>query len=403
MFALHKALPALFLLSVLLNRPKGNAAEVTHLARGDSHTFNLKLSLGMSGALLKDDFNRASLDRTMWQVWMQDVGIEVKQENGELRLVGTTGFSFLPPLFDALPRYHHVGVASAPFYDRDVVLVVKMRPAEGLSPSVIAGVAESRPSENLWMEAHLCGAAPDNLTSVHFGHMSGLAGSYKKGGVPLARGYTGWVLWVRNWREEAILASRSAFGDEETEFRTVRIEHCGGESRGYVSNGSTWLEIGKPQPTDHRLARVELKVYVDRRNYHVEARFDDVRLYRHPQEFLAVFALGAYGAARSDGSPMRYPRLWSESSYKKLLASQPGRVRLKVLSSDRSRLLGEAQLDGKGGTFAVLLPPDLVYPVGAHVVLYMNASVLGEADIPCDGHTNGLYPGDMYMIAENLE
>lgn len=116
-----------------------------------------------------------------------------------------------------------------------------------------------------------------------------------------------------------------------------------------------------------------------------------------------MFALGAYGAARSDGSPMRYPRLWSESSYKKLLASQPGRVRLKVLSSDRSRLLGEAQLDGKGGTFAVLLPPDLVYPVGAHVVLYMNASVLGEADIPCDGHTNGLYPGDMYMIAENLE
>ncbi len=312
----------------------------------------IKLLRAYSGAFIAEDFSSPELDKTTWGIWPNDPGVEVKVENGEARITGTTG-----P--DMPVQYNHVVLASKVLWPADQVLVAGIRAASGID--------EQKGSQIF--EVHLCGCTPDYHSSVAFARIGGR---------------TGWLRIYRVWeRDFTDTQWLPPFGDEAEAFHLVKLEYKQGRVRGFVEGPEGFVELGQAVPNFHGQARAELKVIMAPRNFFVDMRMDNCRMYLHPEVYPALFAVN---------NDFRYHA-------KNFVGAKNEGLTLKVFEKKSGKLVGQSDFDPDLGSFSVMLDRDVTFPIGADVKVYRGGELFSSASIESRG-LSGLYPGDVYEIIE---
>jgi hypothetical protein len=126
----------------------------------------VKLQQAACGALLRDDFNSSKINESLWHLCVEDPGLHVNIENGELLVRGTSA-----PIPEEVLRqneaklWRFAGVCSRPFPQTDVALATRVKLSSGI-PAEAGTHAVS---------VHLCGSRPDTLAEVLFGKLEGKA------------------------------------------------------------------------------------------------------------------------------------------------------------------------------------------------------------------------------------
>lgn len=347
----------------------------------------VKLQQAVCGALLRDDFSSPTVNQCLWHLPLEDPGIRVTIDKGELCIRGTSA-----PIPEELLRkeigklWRFAGVTSRRYPQTDVSLAVRVKMPSGISQEPgLHGVC-----------VHLCGVEPDTYPEVLFGKVEGNATQeilhqYNRGTpddvpYPDARG---WFLGVINQDQGDnlyLIAGRPLpeVGDERKEFHDVLIDYDAQlrSSRAFLKVAGRWVELGKAEPLIRGLTAVELKIMDVTPLYgaYREARFDDCRLYpyprRHPIRFIAVS--GSYH--------VRY--------------HGPG-LRVALYTADGAHQVSEGYLDGYGMVnLSVDSPLWVAFPVSAMVRIFRDQKELARSFIEARG-VDGLYPGDVWVLDTN--
>jgi len=331
--------------------PESREAE----ASGKAEQVRIHLRRTHTGACIADGFSSGKLDEEVWGLWLKDPGVEVFVEDGEVRITGTTGA-------EKPAGYNHVVLASKVFEPADQVLVARIRAASGID--------EEKGSQIF--QVHLCGCMPDYNSSVAFAKLGGRIG------------------WVRMWRKwdrgGTDTESLPAFGDEAEAFHQVKVEYNRGKVRGFVEGDEGWVELGEASENFHGHARAELKVIMSPRNFSVDMRIDDVRLYLHPEVYPAMFVVN---------NDYQHRAPW-------FLGARGDGLRVRVFDKSSGRVVGESEFDAERGVFEVMLDRDVAYPIAATVKASRGGDVVAESSIDLRG-LRGLYPGDVWEIIEGEE
>ena len=307
------------------------------------------------GACIADDFLSNKLDEKIWGLWLNDPGVEVRVEEGEVRITGTTGK-------EKPEGYNHVVLASKVFEPADQVLVARIRAASGIDET----------KGNQVFQVHLCGCMPDYNSSVDFAKLGA---------------NTGWVRVWRKWDRGGTDAEfLPSFGDEGAAFHQVKVEYNRGKVRGFVEGPEGWIELGEASENFHGHARAELKVIMSPRDFFVDMRVDDVRLYLHPEVHPAAFVVN---------NDYQHRAPW-------FLNEREEDLRLEVLEQGTGKRVGEAEFDAARGVFEVMLDRDATYPIAATVVVRRDEEAVAEMSIDLR-RLRGLYPGDVWEIIEGEE
>ncbi|GEM_PF-2623669 len=332
-----------------------DAAAIEEEKSMESPEVSIHLRRTRMGACIADDFSRNKLDEEIWGLWLNDPGVEVRAEDGEVRISGTTS-----PEKPA--QYNHVVLASKVFEPADQVLVARIRAASGID--------ETQGSQIF--QVHLCGCMPDYHSSVSFARVGGKTG------------------WVRMWRKwDPRLGDGGflpPFGDEAEAFHQVKVEYNRGKVRGFVEGPEGWVELGEASGNFHGHARAELKVIMSPREFPVDMRVDDVRLYLHPEVYPAAFVVN---------NDYQHRAPW-------FVAARNEGLKLEVMESGSGKRVGEAEFDPERGVFEVMLDRDMAYPIRATVKVSRSDETVAEASIDPRG-LRGLYPGDVWEIIEGPE
>src|SRR6266516_1843653 len=179
----------------------------------------------LSGALLKDSFDRPQLDTNLWSrpQWLVEnhKTIGVKIEDGHLLISGLSR-----------PKggsHQYAGILSKYFRDTDVVLVAEVQvqsPFEG--------------SGRIQHMVHLCsGDYPDFFTEIIFGKIAA---------VEPPRWHTAYLdqVWVYSGHGKYLEPTRPATGTEASQWHTVVLTHDGPTSKpqNYLVVDEQWIPIG---------------------------------------------------------------------------------------------------------------------------------------------------------------
>jgi len=342
------------LLSIAGAASAGEEAETPPIQPAVEATEQLSITLEKthSGATIADDFSGDRLDRSVWTTWLNDPGLRVLVGGGEVRITGTTRAE-MPT------QYNHVALASKVFWPPDQVLVTRMRAASGID----------REKGNQIFQIHLCGCMPDYNSSVAFAKLGDRIG------------------WLRMWRMwdrgETDAQSFPPFGDESESFHQVKVEYNRGKTRGFVEGPDGWIELGQAKANFHGHTRAELKVIMSPRNFSVDMRLDDCRLYLHPEVYPAVFVV-------NNDYRHRAPRF---------LDARNEELTLKVFDKSSGNLVGQSSFEPDRGVFEVTLDRNATFPISAEVKVYRKGELFAGATIK-SSRLSGLYPGDVYEIIE---
>ncbi len=347
------------------------------------------------GALLRDNFDAGVIDGNLWNVAVEDPGIRVTVESGELCIRGTSARIPEAVLSNKeVKLWRFAGLASRTFSQTDVVLAVRVKMPSGISNEPgLHGVS-----------IHLCGVTPDTYPEVLFGKVEGKATEqilhrYAKDTpddvpYPDARG---WFLGVINQDQgdDHYLISGQPMpqqGDEERNFHEVVVEYDGEQrlARAFLKLGERWVPLGKAEPLIRGLSQVELKL-IDVTPLHGayrEARFDDCRLYPNPRHnpvrLIAV-----------DDHPKQFPAL-TGAPYGMRYRGQ--RLRVALYTRDLGAKISEAYTDQYGMVdLSVYSPAWIAFPVSAVLRLFLAGKEIARATIEAHG-IDGLYPGDVWVL-----
>lgn len=308
------------------------------------------------GALLTDDFSGGDVDFQTWRL-MPFINREwVSLKDGALSIAGRLQRPQQNILFmNSQGSPAHLGMASRRFPTADVVAVLRLRAVS--LPATQGGE---------WSSAlHVCSSIPDYFSEIRFG-------SLREGGL-------GWSFASQDVRP-SFSRPLPAFGDEATRFYTVKVERDGpsGVMTGYVEGASGWVKVGEARNTNLFAARLELKTIGSVDGVDLDTRFDDVRLYPHPDRTPVRFVVTA-------AFPMfSYPAAGAES------------LEMKLFEADGTTPIGDGRR-AADGAYDVALSREHTFPIGAVVKLYRGGAEVGSARIPAKG-VDGLYPGDVWGV-----
>lgn len=308
------------------------------------------------GALLTDDFGSGDMDFQTWRL-MPFINREwVSLKDGALSIAGRLQRPQKNILFGNFPGGPaHLGVVSRRFPTADVVAVMRMQ-------AVWLPVSQGGEWNSM---LHVCSAIPDHFSEVRFG-------SLREGGY-------GWSFFSKD-EQTTFSGAIPAFGDEATRFYTVKVERDG-PSRvmtGYVEGTKGWVKLGEARDTHLFSARVEIKTAGNTDGVDLDTRFDDIRLYPHP-----------------DRNPMRFV---VTSSFPRFAYPVSGAesLGLKLYRADGITLIGEGKR-AADSAFEVPLSRELTFPIGAVIKLFRDGGEVGSARITATG-VEGLYPGDVWAV-----
>lgn len=308
------------------------------------------------GALLTEDFAGGDVDFQTWRL-MPFINREwVSVKEGALSIAGRLQRPQRNILFmNSAGGLVHLGLVSRRFPTADVVAVARMR-----------AVSLPATQDGEWSSVfHLCSSVPDYFSEIRFG-------SLREGGL-------GWSFASQDERQ-SMSRALPAFGDESARFYTVKVERDGPARvmTGYVEGANGWVKLGEAANTNLFTARLELKIVGHTDGADLDTRFDDVRLYPHPDRTPVRFVLTAAFPTFS------YPAAGAES------------LALKLYEADGTTLIGEGRR-ATDGAFDVTLSRELTFPIGAVVRLLHNGKEVGAARITAKG-VEGLYPGDVWGV-----
>jgi hypothetical protein len=362
---------------------------------GEKKPLQIEIQQAAWGVLLCDDFGGGTIDRNLWSISVEDPGIQVTVQEGELCIRGRSAKILKTELYQKeVKLWRFAGLTSRPFPQTDVSLAVRVKMPSGISGEPgLHGVS-----------VHLCGVSPDTYPEVLFGKVEGKATEeilheFAKGTpddvpYPDARG---WFLGIINQAQGdyRYLISGQPFpeqGDERKSFHDVLVEYDGQKrlARAYLKIRERYQPLGKEEPLFRGLTQVELKLIDVTPLYgaYREAHFDDCRLYPNPRHnqvrFVAV-----------DDYPVQFPA--ATGAPYGLLYRGP-RMRVALYTSDGVNKISEGYTDGEG---MVNLPVDtplwVAFPAAAMVRFYLNDSEVARSFIKSQG-VKGLYPGDVWVF-----
>ncbi len=350
------------------------------------------------GALLCDDFESGAINKNVWNISVEDPGIHVTIQDGELCIRGKSAEIPKAEQYRKEVRlWRFAGLTSRPFPQTDVSLAVRVKIPSGISDEPgLHGVS-----------IHLCGVSPDSYPEVLFGKVEGKATEevlheFAKGTpddvpYPDARG---WFLGIINQEhgDYRYLISDQPLpeqGDERSTFHDVLVEYDAQRklARAFLKIGERYRQLGKAEHLFRGLTQVELKMMDVTPLYgaYREAHFDDCRLYLNPRHnpvrFIAV-----------EDHPARFPA--ATGAPYGLLYRGP-RIRVALFTADGVNKISEGYTDGNG---MVELPVDtslwVAFPVAATVRFYRGEHEVARSAIKTRG-VEGLYPGDTWVFDAN--
>ncbi len=355
----------------------------------------IQIQQAACGALLRDDFEGRTINRSLWNISIEDPGIQVTVQQGVLRIRGRS--AQIPK--NELSRkevklWRFVGVTSHPFPQTDVSLAVRTRMPSGISGEPgLHGVS-----------VHLCGVSPDTYPEVLFGKVDGketeeILHEFAEGTpddvpYPNARGWFLGIINQQNGDYRYLISGQplAEQGDERRNFHDVLVEYDGQKrlAQAFLKIGERYQQLGKAEPLFRGLTQIELKTMDVTPLYGAnrEAHFDDCRLYlnprHHPVRFIAV-----------EDHPARFPAL-TGAPYG-LIYHGP-RMRVALYTADGVSKISEGYTDSEG--MVELLVDSLlwvVFPAAASVRFYRGEHEVARSVIESQG-VEGLYPGDVWVF-----
>lgn len=305
-----------------------------------------------SGAYLTEDFSQG-LNEEIWQVERQDSAMKVEVEDGSLRLRGRARSI----------THAMTGLATRRFFPPDVALLAEMRVPTDMNQIGTFGFGVHLASPMVRSDAH--GLQTDS--DVLFGRYAGQVGWF-----------TGWFDLLRDafFGGSSMDTRVPPFGDEATEYRTIRITYSEPARRLEVSlyNRGEWIEIGATTRSLKMFVSVELKMEAQAAGLDLETQFRNVRLFpnpaRHPLRVLVPASAGQIGATA----------LLTDTDSERVIAEG-------IIGSDRMAYLP--------------LPTDAVFPLAGHLRLTRDGKMLDSLRIRAVG-TQGIYPDDLYQAMTGI-
>jgi hypothetical protein len=334
------------------------------------------------GAILKDNFNRGTIDLSVWRTMSLDPGIKVGIENAELVIRGTSAQISTEVLHKELAILcRYAGLYSRYFPQVDASLAVRVRMPSGISKEPGAHV----------VSVHLCGVQPDCYSEVLFGRMDGkimevTMQEYAKSQPQDSpwRDARGWWFSIINqdpgryWYRVSG-APLQEQGNERDRFCDTLVEYDEPTrlSRGFVKIGESWAQLGEAETVIRGVSAIELKIMnvTPLSGAYREARFDDCRFYpnprRHPVRFVLV----------NGGAPYGGPRL-----------------RVALCTADGTYRVSEGYTDQFGIVYLPVNDPAWrAFPVSARVRIFKGEYEIATGLIEAHD-VEGLYPGDARSI-----
>jgi len=217
---------------------------------GEKPPLQIDIQQGACGVLLRDDFENGAIDKNLWSISVEDPGIQVTVQEGELRIRGRSARISETELYrKEVKLWRFAGVTSRAFPQNDVSLAVRVKIPSGIS---------SEPGLH-GVSVHLCGVSPDTYPEVLFGMVEGAATEeilheFAKGTpddvpYPDARG---WFLGIIDQArgDYRYLISGQPIpeqGDERRNFHDVLVEYDGQErlARAFLKIGEGYRQLGK--------------------------------------------------------------------------------------------------------------------------------------------------------------
>jgi hypothetical protein len=322
------------------------------------------------GAVLMEDFDARSLDRTRWRVWQENPDrTTVRQENGRLDLTarGPIGHNGL------------WGLTTAKY--KDVVLVGEMDiRSKGSSPHRLA--------------LHLCGGdgarSPDHWVEIDMLDLGGKARFSPMAALPLGLNrHQDQSLELPHPTGQRFLCRIILNGD------TNRTELS-------VKTDQGWRRICDSIELPLRTIHTEVKLHGSQgstgaKETESQAWFDNVRIYPRPENHHVGIRL-----VRPDGGQIWFrenggwpPKITDSQRGVRSIEDIEVQLRTadgKQVASVRSSNMGFYLLPLKNA-------PWDVYPVAAEVHVLLDGKTLGSPiKIECRG-VGGLYPDDVYDVA----
>ncbi len=292
----------------------------------------------LSGALLKDSFDRPQLDTNLWSrpQWLVEnhKTIGVKIEDGHLLISGLSR-----------PKggsHQYAGILSKYFRDTDVVLAAEVQvqsPFEG--------------SGRIQHMVHLCsGDYPDFFTEIIFGKIAG---------ADTPRWYSAYVarIWEYSGFGTYLEPTQPATERENARWHTVVLTHDGTTSKtqNYLVADGKWLPIGPEHTVRFNHTHVELKVDVNVPNVPIRTIMDNVRLYPNPAHNPVTIVVYTGVSGGKPKTPIHNQRI-------------------RILEEGSKQLLGDALTD-EGGEARVSLRADVLYPVAARITVSDGTTLIG--------------------------
>jgi hypothetical protein len=343
----------------------------------------VKIQQAACGALLRDDFNSGRLNDNLWHTCVEDAGMKVTIENGEVCIRGTSAQVSEEELHkNEVKLWRFAGICSKPFPQTDVVLAARVRLPSGIS---------TEPGAHA-VSVHLCGVRPDTLAEVLFGKLDGKVmqetiHKYAKDGAddvpyPDARGWWLGIISGDQGKNFWPVSGRPIpeQGDEREQFHDVAVEYDGQThlAQAFLKISGQWVRLGKPERLYRALTLIELKtinVTPLFGAYH-EAHFDDCRLYPNPRHTPARFVLTG-----PEDLPYRGPKL-----------------RAALFTKDGACKVSEGYSDQNGAVSLALSTPCWVaFPVSASLRIFSGEKEIARGVIETHG-VEGLYPGDVWVL-----
>ena len=348
-----------------------------------SEPSQVRIEKAACGALLRDDFNGSKINDSLWHTCVEDPGMGVTIENGELCVRGTSAQISEEELHKKEPKlWRFAGVCSRTFPQTDVVLAARARLPSGIS---------AEPGAHA-VSVHLCGGRPDTLAEVLFGKLDGKVmqetiHKYAKDGAddvpyPDARGWWLGVISGEGGKNFWPVSGRPVpeQGDEREQLHDVAVEYDSQTqlAQAFLKVSGQWVQLGNAEHLYRALTLVELKTInvTPLFGAYREARFDHCRLYPNPRH-----------------NPVRLVLTGRED----LPYSGP-KLRVALFTRDGACKVSEGYSDRNGAISLVVSTPRWVaFPVSASFRIFSDEKEIARGVIETHG-VEGLYPGDVWVL-----